>query len=237
MEEAFTLSIIAHYRSDFATKFGVPRQSGIVPEQRGYIVFEREYRDRNALRGIDGYSHLWLLWGFSMTKRQTRFAPMVKPPRLGGNTRMGVFATRSPNRPNPIGLSSVGFLGTEERADCGTVLLVSGADLADGTPIYDIKPYLAFTDSHPDARGGFAEERFGEKLRVMCDEMLLNRIPAEKHEALLASLRQDPRPAYQHDPELPYGFAYAGYEIRFIVKDDELTVTDILPAENAVHVK
>ena len=235
--DALALTVIARYHSDFPTKFGVPRQSGIVPEQRGYVVFEPAYRDRNALRGIDGYSHLWLLWGFSMTRRQEAFAPTVKPPRLGGNTRMGVFATRSPNRPNPIGLSSVRFLGTEDRSADGTVLLVSGADLADGTPIYDIKPYLAFTDSHPDAAGGFADEQFGERLRVVCPDALLSRIPAEKREALIASLRQDPRPAYQHDPDLPYGFPYAGFEIRFFVRGDELTVADVVPADGAEHVK
>lgn len=238
MREEWNLRIIAHIRSDFTTKFGIPRQSGMVPQQTAEIVFTPEYRDANALRGIEGYSHLWLIWGFSEFPQQEKWSPMVKPPRLGGKQRMGVFATRSPNRPNPIGLSSVRLLGTEQRKGLGTVLVVSGADLMDGSPIYDIKPYLSFTDSHPDAQNGFAEEKLAHRLEVEFPEELLERIPREKRPALMASLALDPRPAYQDDPEFPYGFEYAGYDVRFRVKESLLTVFDVVPLqENSGHVK
>ncbi len=226
-EDELTLKVIARIQSDFTTKFGIPRQSGLVPAQKAVIVFEPEYRDANALRGLEGYSHIWLLWGFSEV-RQEKWSPMVKPPRLGGNKRMGVFATRSPFRPNPIGLSSVRLDGMEPRAGLGTVLYVSGADLMHGTPIYDIKPYLPFTDSHPAAAGGFAQAHLDDTLQVECDEKWLHLIPESKREALLASLAQDPRPAYQNDPDTPYGFEYAGFDVRFRVQDDVLRVFEIV---------
>lgn len=228
MEAPLPLHVIARMQSDFTTKFGIPRQSGLVPEQAGTIVFEPEYRDANALRGIEEFSHLWLIWGFSEV-RQERWSPMVKPPRLGGNRRMGVFATRSPFRPNPLGLSSVRLEGVELRKGLGRVLHVSGADLMDGTPIYDIKPYLSFTDSHPDAQDGFAGERHSYALAVEFPEEWLRCIPAEKRAALLASLAQDPRPAYQDDPEQRYGFEYAGFDVRFRVREGVLTVCEVVP--------
>lgn len=227
MQEPTSLRVIARIQSDFTTKFGIPRQSGLVCEQRATIVFEPPYRDANALRGLEGYSHIWLIWGFSAL-HQEGWSPMVKPPRLGGNRRMGVFATRSPNRPNPLGLSSVRLDGMEARAGLGTVLHVSGADLMDGSPIYDIKPYLSFTDSHPEARNGFAADHLGDTLEVVLDEPWLSMIPAAKRPALIASLRLDPRPAYQDDPLTPYGFEYAGYDVRFRVNGGVLTVFEIV---------
>ena len=226
MDEQAPLRVIARMQSDFTTKFGLPRQSGLMP-QRGAVVFEPEYRDANALRGLDGYSHIWLIWGFSAV-RQAHWSPMVKPPRLGGNTRMGVFATRSPFRPNPIGLSSVELIGTEARAGLGTVLLVSGADLMDGTPIYDIKPYLPFTDAHPDARSGFAGAHMEHALIVELPSPWREMIPEEKRAALTAALSQDPRPAYQDDPSLPYGFEFAGFDVRFTVDHGVLRVFEIV---------
>ena len=223
-----TLRVIARIQSDFTSKFGIPRQSGLVPEQRSVIIFEPPYRDENALRGLDGYSHLWLLWGFSEV-HQEGWSPMVKPPRLGGNKRMGVFATRSPFRPNPIGLSSVELLAIEKRPGQGCVLLVGGADLMDGSPIFDIKPYLPFTDSHPEAKGGFADAHREDRVQVHCPEAFLERLPAVKRRPLLESLALDPRPAYLEDKDCPYGFAYAGFDVRFYVKDGLLTVFDILP--------
>lgn len=223
-----TLRVIARIQSDFTSKFGIPRQSGLVPDQRSVIIFEPPYRDENALRGLDGYSHLWLLWGFSEV-HQEGWSPMVKPPRLGGNKRMGVFATRSPFRPNPIGLSSVELLAIEKRPGQGCVLLVGGADLMDGSPIFDIKPYLPFTDSHPEAKGGFADAHREDRVLVHCPEALLERLPAEKRRPLLQSLALDPRPAYLEGKDCPYGFAYAGFDVRFYVKDGLLTVFDILP--------
>ncbi len=228
MNEPLQLRAIARIQSDFATKFGIPRQSGLVPELRSTIVFEPEYRDANALRGLAAYSHIWLIWGFSAV-RMEKWSPMVKPPRLGGNTRMGVFATRSPFRPNPIGLSSVELLGLGSRPGLGTVLHVAGADLMDGTPIYDIKPYLSFTDCHPDARDGFAGERYGYGLRVEFPGEWLAVVPPEKRAALTAALAQDPRPAYQDDPEARYGFAFAGLDVRFRVQGGVLTVVEVVP--------
>lgn len=228
MNEDWTLKVIARIHSDFTGKFGIPRQSGLVGSQRSMIVFEPAYRDANALRGLEGYSHIWLLWGFSEVE-QDRWSPMVKPPRLGGNKRMGVFATRSPFRPNPIGLSSVRLDGMEARLKLGTVLLVSGADLMHGSPIYDIKPYLAFTDSHPEALGGFAGDGNTGLLQVAFDEKWLALIPAEKRAALMEALAQDPRPAYQDDPNMAYGFEYAGFNIRFRVQDRLLSVFEVVP--------
>lgn len=221
------LKTIATIRSDFTTKFGIPRQSGLAAAQLSTIVFESEYRDENALRGLDGYSHIWLIWGFSEVKAE-RWSPMVKPPRLGGNKRMGVFATRSPYRPNPIGLSSVKLEGIEKRPNLGTVLIVSGADLMDGTPIYDIKPYLSFTDSHPDAKNGFAGERLSYALKVEIPDELMAMIPQSKRDALTESLSQDPRPAYLTEPDTPFGFEYAGFDVRFKVNGDTLTVYEII---------
>lgn len=229
MSDTFTLRVIARMHSDFTTKFGIPRQSGLVSEQRGEIVFEPDYRDANALRGLEEYSHLWLLWGFSgIERRGDEWSPMVKPPRLGGNRRMGVFATRSPNRPNPIGLSSVRLLGLEARPGQGTVLYVAGADLMDGTPIYDIKPYLSFTDCHADAENGFAGEHTGHALSVVFEDRWLHMIPEEKRSSLIASLAQDPRPAYQDDPDMPYGFEYGGLDVRFKVDGGVLTVFEVV---------
>ena len=218
------MKIIAHIKSDFPTKFGIPRQSGLA-DTEAVIVFEPEYRNDDALRGLEDYSHLWLIWKFSEAQRDT-WSPTVRPPRLGGNRRMGVFATRSPFRPNPIGLSSVKLLGLEKTTD-GTVLRVMGADLMDGTPIYDIKPYLAYTDSHPDAVGGFADERKDYTLKVDIPMELLEHIPENKCSALLKILSNDPRPQYINDPDRVFGFEYADLEIRFTVKDGVLTVTEI----------
>ena len=218
------MKIIAHIKSDFPTKFGIPRQSGLA-DTEAVIVFEPEYRNDDALRGIEAYSHLWLIWKFSEAQRDT-WSPTVRPPRLGGNRRMGVFATRSPFRPNPIGLSSVELLGLEKTSE-GTVLRVMGADLMDGTPIYDIKPYLAYTDSHPDAVGGFADERKDHALQVEIPMELLELIPENQFGALSKILSGDPRPQYINDPDRVFGFEYADLEIRFTVKNNVLTVTEI----------
>lgn len=218
------MKVIARIRTDFPTKFGIPRQSGLA-DCEATIVFEPECRKEEALRGIEGYSHLWLIWEFSEARRDT-WSPTVRPPRLGGNRRMGVFATRSPFRPNPIGLSSVRLLGVEKTAE-GSVLHVSGADLMDGTPIYDIKPYLAFTDSHPDAVGGFADDCRDYALTVDFPEALLEAVPESKREALKQLLAGDPRPQYIQDPGRIYGFEFAGMEIRFTVADGVLTVKEV----------
>ena len=220
------MKVIAVIHTDFPEKFGIPRQSGLIPQLRAYIVFEKEYRDPTALRGIEDFSHLWLLWHFSRAESES-WSPTVRPPLLGGNRRMGVFATRSPFRPNPIGLSSVKLLGLRQTAEYGTVLLVEGADLMDGTPIFDIKPYLPFTDCRADATGGFTEELNPRKLRVTMPPQLARRLPADKLEALTAVLAGDPRPSYHDDPQRVYGMGFAGYEIKFTVSDGELTVTQI----------
>ena len=217
---------IAHISSDFREKFGIPRQSGLVPELKARIIMEPEFRDPNAMMGIEGYSHLWLLWDFSEVPHD-RWSPTVLPPRLGGKTHMGVFATRSPFRPNPIGLSCVRLLRLENDPVCGPVLVVSGADLMNGTPIYDIKPYLSYTDSHPDAVCGFADQVLDYELSVEFPEQLLAFLPEEKRQAALGILRQDPRPSYQNDPQRRYGTAFAGYDIRFHVKDGVLTVCEV----------
>ena len=220
------MKIIARIHNDFKEKFGIPRQSGIADGFISVIVFEPEYRVKEALRGIEGYSHLWLIWNFSKAERES-WSPTVRPPRLGGNKRMGVFATRSPFRPNPIGLSSVKLISVEETADRGTVLLVSGADLLDGTPIYDIKPYLAYTDSHPDAIGGFADGVMDYSLSVSFPENLLSLINEEKRAGLITILENDPRPSYIGDSERIYTFDFADYEISFKASDTTLTVTDV----------
>lgn len=219
------MEIIARIKSDFPTKFAIPRQSGILHTLESRIVFEGKYRNPDYIRGIEGFSHLWLIWCFSENAEKGS-SPTVRPPRLGGNTRVGVFATRSPFRPNPIGLSSVRLVRTEACED-GICLVVTGADLMDGTPIYDIKPYIPFSDSHPDAVGGFSDEHLSDSLTVHFSDDLLSLIPPEKRKALLEILRQDPRPSYHNDPERVYGFPFAGFEIRFQVSGDDLTVTSV----------
>ena len=221
------MKIIAKIYTDFKEKFGIPRQSGLAEEAIGRIVFEPEYRSSEALRGLDGYSHIWIIWNFSEAMRES-WSPTVRPPRLGGNKRMGVFATRSPYRPNPIGLSSVRLLDIRHTESEGDVLIVSGADILDGTPIYDIKPYLAYTDSHPDARGGFAEDVLGYSLEVSLSEELLSRVDTSKREALLSVLKEDPRPSYKADGDHEYGMKFSDYEISFKVLDGVLYVTDIV---------
>ena len=218
---------VAYIHNDFKEKFGIPRQSGLVSNV-SCITFVHPYDDPAALRGIEEFTHLWLLWDFSESHRET-FSPTVRPPRLGGNTRVGVFATRSPFRPNSIGLSCVKLLGTETKGKDGPKLYVQGADLMDGTPIYDIKPYLSFTDSHPEAKDGFAGEKLEKNLQVAFPEELLIALPADKREALLSALSQDPRPAYQQDGE-QYGFEFSGFDVRFSVDGDTLTVFDVAPA-------
>lgn len=220
------MRIIARIRTDFPEKFGIPRQAGLVPELIAKIVFEPEFRDPNALRGIEDWSHLWLIWQFSEAIRED-WSPTVRPPRLGGNERVGVFATRSPFRPNPIGLSSVKLESVKTEEGLGTVLYVSGADLMDGTPIYDIKPYLAYTDSHPDASGGFAAEVFGHSLEVDFPAELLEKLPGDKRKAAIGMLSNDPRPAVQHDPERIYGLLFGGVEIKFRVDGNKLFVVDV----------
>ena len=220
------MKIIARIHTDLPAKFGLPRQSGLVDELEGLIVFEPEYRDPEALRGIEGFSHLWLIWEFSEAKRES-WSPTVRPPRLGGNKRMGVFATRSPFRPNPVGLSCVKLIAVEKTENCGTVLRVGGVDIMDGTPVYDIKPYLPLADCKPDASGGFAAENQNYCVRVVFPDDLLEIIPENKRKALIAILEQDPRPAYQQDAERVYGFGYAGFEIKFKVSDATLTVTAV----------
>lgn len=219
------MKIIARIKTDFKEKFGIPRQSGIV-NNLGVIVFEEEYRRPEALRGLEGYSHLWLIWQFSEAVRDD-WSSTVRPPRLGGNTRVGVFATRSPYRPNPIGLSSVKLVGIEKTADRGTVIIVSGADLMDGTPIYDIKPYLAYTDSHPDATGGFADGVKDYSLEVCIPEKLCTMIAPEDRETLIGLLSHDPRPSYINDPEREYGMSFKNLNVYFKVSGGVLTVTRI----------
>ena len=220
------IQIIARMHSDFATKFGIPRQSGLVEELKSTVVFEPEFRNPDALRGIEDFSHLWIIWQFSEAVRQG-WSPTVRPPRLGGNTRMGVFATRSPFRPNNLGLSSVKLLGVEHTEKYGTVLHIGGADLMDGTPIFDIKPYIPYGDCHPDATGGFTDSAGEFLLQVDFPQELLQRLPEEKREAAIGVLSHDPRPSYQRKPERVYGLTFAGFDIRFRVSEDVLTVVDV----------
>ncbi len=219
------MKVIARIRSDFPEKFGIPRQSGLTPHLRSRIVFEKEYRSHEALRGIEGFDYLWLIWEFSENLRDT-WSPTVRPPRLGGNARLGVFATRSPFRPNPIGLSSVKLEGIENSAEDGPVLIVSGADLMDGTPIFDIKPYIPYTDAHPDASGGFASEP-DKTLAVVFPPELIRQLPETQHKAVCEVLAQDPRPSYQADGERVYGLYFAGFNIRFQVRNGTLTVCSV----------
>lgn len=220
------MKVIAHIKTEFPTKFGIPRQSGLVDELQGTIVFEPEYRNPDALRGMDEFSHLWLIWQFSAAVRDT-WSPTVRPPRLGGNTRVGVFATRSPFRPNPVGLSSVRFLGLEHTEKQGTVIHVAGADLMDGTPIYDIKPYLAYADSHPNAKDGFAAAGVPHKLIVCISPECAQKVPQGRLAALQGVLASDPRPSYQDDPTRVYGLAFAGVDVKFTVAEGVVTVCDV----------
>lgn len=221
------IEIIARIHTDFSEKFGIPRQSGLVPELKGEIVFEPKYRNPDALRGIEGFSHLWLIWEFTKAK-QDSWSATVRPPRLGGNVRMGVFATRSPFRPNPLGLSCVKLEGVEYDAARGPVVRVSGVDMMDGTPIYDIKPYVPHADLRADAVGGFADARRDYAVKVEFPEELLAKVPEEKRSALEGVLAGDPRPSYQDDPDRVYGFGFAGFEVKFRVANGVLTVCDIV---------
>lgn len=234
------MRVIAHIENDYKEKFGVPRQAGLAAVE-SRIVMESGYRIPEAFRGLAEYDYIWLLWdfseGFASVQNQTpithslSWSPTVRPPRLGGNVRMGVFATRSPNRPNPIGLSSVKLLRVEEDPELGPVLYVEGADLMDGTPIYDIKPYIPYTDSHPEARGGFADRHANDRISVIFSEGTLEMIPEEKRRSLTEVLSQDPRPSYQEDPERIYGMDFASRNIRFTVNGRVLTVISISPEE------
>ena len=221
-----TFHVIGRIHTDFPTKFGIPRQSGLVDELKGTIIFEPEYRNPDAFRGIEDFSHIWLLWEFSEAVRET-WSPTVRPPRLGGNKRLGVFATRSPFRPNAVGLSCVKLEKVELHTDQGPILHVSGADLMDGTPIYDIKPYLPFADSHPEASGGYTDQTKEYGLQVKISEEILSMVSEEKRDALKAVLAHDPRPSYQNDPERIYGMEFAGYEVKFRVEDGILYVINI----------
>ena len=234
---AYTLAQIAHIETDFSEKFGIPRQSGLVEKLRARIVFEPEFRSPDAVRGLDGYDYIWLVWQFSTVVQAgqdgTNWRPTVRPPRLGGNRRVGVFASRSPFRPNAIGLSCVRLLAVEHHPEWGTVLRVAGADLMDGTPIYDVKPYLPHADCHPEATGGYSAEGLAHALTVVLPPEWETQVPAEHRAALRAVLAQDPRPAYQQDRDRVYGFSFAGMEVRFTVDGETLTVCGITPAEKA----
>ena len=228
MEETI-IRPIARYYGDLGEKFGVPRQAGVVEELEGRVVFEPAYRDPEALRGIEGFDRLWLIWQFSENlRKEGAWSPTVRPPRLGGNTRMGVFATRSPFRPNALGLSCVRLLGIEQDREKGTVLRIGGADLMSGTPIFDIKPYIPYADAHPEARSGFAPDA-GKTLTVDFPPALEALVPAEKRPALRGVLANDPRPRYQNDPERVYGLQFAGQNVKFTVDGDRLTVREVGP--------
>ncbi len=220
------MQVIARMKSDFSEKFGIPRQSGLVPQLRSTIVFEPEFRNPDALRGLEGFSHLWIIWQFSQAVR-TQWSPTVRPPRLGGNARMGVFATRSPFRPNNIGLSSVEILGIESTQEFGTVIHVGGADLLDGTPIFDIKPYIPYSDCHTDALGGFTQGAADYLLDVQIPENLLKNIPNEKRDALIGVLSHDPRPSYQQDSDRIYGLHFGDLNVQFQISNQQLTVLNI----------
>lgn len=226
--ETMEMHPIAHMRSDFPTKFGIPRQSGLVEELRSVIVFEPEYRSEDALRGIEDFSHLWLIWQFSQAVREG-WSPTVRPPRLGGNTRMGVFATRSPFRPNNLGLSCVRLLEVKHTQQYGTVLIVGGADLLDGTPIFDIKPYILYGDCIPQATGGFTDRVGDFLLKVDFPQELLKKLPPDKQAAAIGVLSHDPRPSYQNQPGRVYGLSFGGFDIRFTVEEETLTVLNVEP--------
>lgn len=231
MKSIFEIKPIARIRTDFPSKFGIPRQSGMVESLEGTIVFEPEYRNRESLRGLESYSHLWLIWGFSKTVCED-WSPTVRPPRLGGNIRMGIFATRSPFRPNPIGLSCVRLEKIRLNTSFGPEIQVSGIDMMDGTPIFDIKPYLPYADCRFDATGGFTDNIRMQVLQVHVASELLNRIPLDKQKALLSTLSLDPRPSYQNDSDRIYGFLFSDFEIRFSVKEQEIFVVDIIPLKD-----
>lgn len=222
---SFKIEPVAHIESDFDSKFGIPRQSGLIEELEAKIVFEPEFRNKEAIRGIEGYSHIWLIWQFSENIR-SEWSPTVRPPRLGGNTRVGVFASRSPFRPNSLGLSCVRLERVEEDKEQGSVIIVKGADLMNGTPIFDIKPYLPYSDCVIEAREGYAPKPL-ESLKVVFSEETEDTITGEKKTALIKMLSYDPRPHYQDDPERVYGFKFAGYEVKFKVSEDTLTVLEI----------
>lgn len=226
--ETMEMHPIAHMRSDFPTKFGIPRQSGLVEELRSMIVFEPEYRSEDALRGIEDFSHLWLIWQFSQAVRQD-WSPTVRPPRLGGNVRMGVFATRSPFRPNHLGLSCVRLLGKRHTKEFGTVLVVGGADLMDGTPIFDIKPYIPYGDCIPQATGGFTDRVGDFLLKVNFPQELLKKLPPDKQAAAIGVLSHDPRPSYQKQPGRVYGLSFGGFDIQFTVEEEILTILNVEP--------
>lgn len=230
MNDKFEISVIAHIHNDYTSKFGIPRQSGIGKGVLSEIVFDAGFRNPDALRGIEGYSHLWLIWQFS-DSLTTSFSPTVRPPRLGGNKRMGVFATRSPFRPNSLGLSCVKLEDVVKTADRGTVLIVSGADLKNGTPIFDIKPYLAYADSRPDAVCGFADRVLGYSLKAEIEPHLLEKIAPQKRDDIIAMLENDPRPSYHRSDGREYGFSFGGYEIKFTVCDAIIKVTAVIPLE------
>ena len=229
MSDAVPMQVIATMRSPFPAKFGIPRQSGLVESLRSTIVFAPAYRNPDALRGLEGFSHLWVIWSFSKAVR-AGWSPTVRPPRLGGNTRMGVFATRSPFRPNAIGLSSVKIEAIEQDPRLGPVIHVTGADLLDRTPIFDIKPYLPYTDSHPDALGGFTDGYRGYRLEVDFPQVLLEKVPLSARDSLVGVLAQDPRPSYQDDPARVYGMAFGTVDVKFTVADGVLTVVGVDPA-------
>lgn len=226
MQKQYLIRPVAKIYTDFPSKFGIPRQSGLVEDLFGEIVFEEEFRDENALKGIEEYSHLWLLWIFSENER-SGFSPTVRPPRLGGNKRMGVFATRSPFRPNGIGLSCVRLIKKEKREGKGTVLIVSGADLMNGTPIIDVKPYLPYVDDKPGALGGFSDDVKDYRLNVIFPENLKGILSEEKERGLLSVLSEDPRPSYQADPNRIYGMDFSSYNVKFSVEGEDLKVIEI----------
>lgn len=225
------MKAIARIQSDFETKFGIPRQSGLIDELKSVVVFEPEFRNPDALRGLEEYSHIWLIWEFSRSPKG-EWSPLVRPPRLGGNVRKGVFATRSPVRPNPIGLSCVRLESIREHGSLGHILHISGADLMSGTPILDIKPYLPDTESHPEATGGLGKKAKDRWVEVICKEEYLELFSEEKRAALLKVLAEDPRPAYQDDPERIYGMVFAGHDVRFVVRDGVLAVQEVMPLNN-----
>lgn len=231
-----SLVVVAKIHTEFPDKFGIPRQSGLVPSLRGEIVFEPEFRSMDAVRGLEEFSHIWLLWEFSKAKREG-YALTVAPPRLGGKVKKGVFATRAPFRPNSIGLSSVKLEEIYLDEKRGPILVVSGADLLDGTPIYDIKPYLPYTDSHPEAKGSFAEEHRADKIMVVFPEECMKKLPEHLQEKVLAVLRQDPRAAYNKKPDYVFGMNFDGYDIRFTVEEDVLFVKDVVKRTEKDFVK
>lgn len=222
----YPLKIIARIQSDFPSKFGIPRQSGLVEELRSTVIFEPEFRNADALRGIEAFSHIWLIWQFSESVRSD-WSATVRPPRLGGNARIGVFASRSPFRPNALGLSSVRLLQVESTKQFGTVLHIAGADLMDGTPIFDIKPYIPYADCHADATGGFTDSAHNYLLQVNFPQELLELVPEDKRQALIGVLSHDPRPSYQNDPHRIYGMDFSGLNIRFQISEDTVTVCSI----------